>query len=250
EKGAARAATPADALAASELVVISQTDYKAMYDSLGSATGALKGRVLVNLSSGSPEELRKAGTWAAEHGAELITGGIMVPPPGIGQPGAYTFYSGSKPTLERHRGALEALGEIAYVGDDLGRSMLYYQSQLFIFWSTLTSYMASAALLGTAGVSPEEFRPYATQTLLDLADEGPMGFVKILTAEMEAGRYPGDENSLHMQAVGMRHVVDTFREAGLATDYPDALRALFDHAVDVGHGAEGISSVFEVFRKS
>jgi 3-hydroxyisobutyrate dehydrogenase-like beta-hydroxyacid dehydrogenase len=249
EMGATQAATPADALAASELVVVSQTDYPAMYGSLGAAADALKGRVLVNLSSGSPGELRKAGEWAAEHGAELLTGGIMVPPPGVGQPGAYVFYSGSKSTVERHRATLEALGDIAYVGDDLGLAMLYYQAQLFVFWSTLTSYMYSAALLESAGVRPEELRPYATRLIRELADEGPMGYVKILTAEIQERRYPGDENSLHMQAVGTRHVVDAFRDAGLDTGYADALRAVFDRAVETGHGADGLSSIFETVRK-
>jgi 3-hydroxyisobutyrate dehydrogenase-like beta-hydroxyacid dehydrogenase len=249
KKGASYAATPEDALAASELVVISQTDYKAMYDSLGPATGALKGRVLVNLSSGTPEELREAGAWAVSHGAELVTGGIMVPPPGIGQPGAYVFYSGPQDVLERHRGTLEALADVTYVGHDLGLAMLYYQAQLFIFWSTLTSYMHSVALLGSAGVRPEAFRPFAARTMLDLADEGPMGFLKIITAELEAGEYPGGENSLQMQATGMLHVVEAFRDAGVDTTFAEGLRAVFDRTVADGHGADGLSSLFETAKK-
>ena len=49
--GATLAATPAEALAASKLVILSLTDYQAMYDILGPATDALAGRTLVNLSS-------------------------------------------------------------------------------------------------------------------------------------------------------------------------------------------------------
>ncbi|XVQ11336.1 NAD(P)-dependent oxidoreductase [Spirillospora sp. CA-255316] len=248
-KGATKAATPADALAASEVIVISQIDYQAMYDSLGPAIGALDGKVLVNLSSGTPDELRKASAWAAGHGAVLITGGIMTPPPGIGQPGAYVFYSGPESVLDRHSDTLKAIADVSYVGEDPGLAMLYYQAQLFLFWSTLSSYMHSVALLETAGVSAREFLPYAARTVRELAEDGPMAFLHILTDEIEAGHSPGDLNSLTMQAVGAGHVVEASRDAGIDTAYPAALRDLFERAVKAGHGADGLGSVIEAIRK-
>ncbi|MFI0355189.1 NAD(P)-dependent oxidoreductase [Actinomadura sp. 9N407] len=248
-RGATPAATPEEALAANELVVISQTDYTAMYDSIGAATGALKGRVLVNLSSGTPDELREASVWAVENGAELLTGGIMTPPPGIGQPGAYVFYSGPEAVLNRHRGTLETLADATYVGADSGLSMLYYQAQLFLFWTTLVGYMQAVALVGSAGVSARTFLPYAAQTVADLAVDGPMGFLKIITEEIEAGAYPGELNSLHMQAVGSDHVAAASRAAGIDTGMPLALKDLFGRAVAAGHGAEGLGSLYEIIRR-
>src|SRR5690606_12816342 len=134
-KGAKQAERPATG----ELLVISQISYQAMYDSLGEAR--LDGKTLVNLSSGTPAELREAARWVAERGGTLITGGIMVPPPGIGQPGAYTFYSGPKEALDRYAATLEALSAVTYVGEDPGLAMMYYQAQLLMFWSALTSFM-------------------------------------------------------------------------------------------------------------
>jgi 3-hydroxyisobutyrate dehydrogenase-like beta-hydroxyacid dehydrogenase len=248
-QGAALAATPAEALAAAELVVISQTHYQAMYDSLGGATDALKGRVLVNLSSDTPEVLRAASRWAADHGAEFLTGGIMVPPPGIGQPGAFTFYSGPETVLERHGATLKALSDTTYVGADPGLAMLYYQASLFMFWSALTSYMHALAMLGSAGVEPEAVLPYAAGLYSDLASDGPMGYLKILTREIGAGRYPGGDNSLRMQAISADHLVEASRDAGLDTAYPQALRDLLWRTVEMGHGGDGLSAVFEALKK-
>ncbi|MGC4936741.1 NAD(P)-dependent oxidoreductase [Kribbella sp. DT2] len=245
--GATEVATAAEAVAASTLIVISQLDYAAMNDSLQGVD--LTGRVLVNLSSDSPDRLRQGSRWATEQGATLITAGIMVPPPGIGEPGSYSFFSGPQDVLEAHTGTLEALGRVDYVGTDPGLSMLYYQAMLNVIWSTLTSFFYSAALVGSAGVGIEQFRPYVATLLVELADEGPMGFLRSLAAEIEAGKYPGELNNLHMQAVGTEHLVQALTEAGLDTTFPGALSALFARTDADGHGQEGLSSVIESIRK-
>ncbi|TYB62729.1 NAD(P)-dependent oxidoreductase [Nonomuraea sp. PA05] len=242
-QGAGRAASAADG----DLLVVSQISYQAMYDSLGDA--GLDGKVVVNLSSGAPDELREAARWVAERGGTLITAGIMVPPPGIGQPGAYSFYSGPEDVLDRHRATLEALGGVTYVGTDAGLAMMYYQSLLLIFWSSLTSHMHAMALMGTAGVSPMEFLPFARETFSQLGGDGPMGYAKILAEETAAGAHPGGENSLHMQAVGLGHAVEALAAAGVETTVPEALLRLFERADAEGRGGEGLGTVIESIKK-
>ena len=241
--GAVPAATAAEAVAASKVVVISQVDYGAMFESLADAD--LRGRVLFNLSSDSPERLRKATEWVAGRGGTLVTGGIMVPPPGIGRPGSYVFYAGSEQAVAAHQATLEVLGRVDHVGTDPGQAMLYYQAMLNIFWTTLISYFYSATLVGSA----EKLRPYAATMLTDLTEDGPMGFLRILTAELESGEHPGAENNLHMQAVGAEHAVQAFTEAGLDVTVPGAVAALFARADAAGYGADGLSALVEMVRK-
>ncbi|MET7328594.1 NAD(P)-binding domain-containing protein [Nonomuraea sp. NPDC005650] len=242
-KGARQAASAADG----DLLVVSQISYQAMYDSLGDAK--LDGKVVVNLSSDTPEALRAAARWVEGRGGTLVTAGIMVPPPGIGMPGAYTFYSGPKEALDRHAGTLAALSEITYVGPDQALAMMYYQAQLLIFWSSLTSFMHAMALLNTAGTAPAEFLPFARDLFTQLGGEGPMGYAKILAEEFAAGKYPGELNSLHMQAVGIGHAVEALADAGLETTVPGALKALFERADAEGRGHEGLGTVIESIRK-
>ncbi|WP_427887219.1 NAD(P)-dependent oxidoreductase [Kribbella sp. GL6] len=241
--GAVPATTAAEAVAASTVVVISQVDYPAMFDSLADAD--LHGRVLVNLSSDSPGRLREAAEWVAERGGTLVTGGIMVPPPGIGKPGAYAFYAGPGDAIDAHRATLEVLGRVDHVGTDPGVAMLYYQAMLNVFWTTLISYFYSASLVGNA----EHLRPYVATMLTDLTQDGPMGFLRILTRELEAGEYLGGENNLHMQAVGSEHVVQAFTEAGLDVTVPAAVAELFARADAAGFGGNGLSALAEMVRK-
>ncbi|MFC4911813.1 NAD(P)-dependent oxidoreductase [Actinomadura gamaensis] len=248
-KGATLAPTAAEALAANELVVLSQTHYQAMYDSLEGAEHALEGRVLVNLSSGSPDELREAARWAESHGARLLPGGIMVPVPGIGTPVAETYIAGPEDVLERHRATLSAITATSYVGADPGLAMLYYNAGFYLFVATMAAFMQATALVASAGVSPREYAAVAAPLVRSLGEDGPMGFVKSSAEQMETGDYPGAADTVLMEAVSVGHVVESARAAGIDTSVPEAVKALFDRAVDAGHRDEGLGAIYEVIRK-
>ncbi|GAA2834128.1 NAD(P)-binding domain-containing protein [Kribbella solani] len=241
--GAVPAATAAEAVAASRLVVISQIDYTGMFESLADAD--LNGRVLVNLSSDTPERLREASQWVDERGGVLITGGIMVPPPGIGQPGSYVFYAGPKQPLADHQPALEALGRVDHMGADPGLAMLFYQAMLNIFWTTLISYFYSSSLVGSA----EQLRPYVATLLTDLAGDGPMGFLQTSTSLDTGDHAGGGDSNLHMQAIGAEHVVQTFTNAGLDAAVPAAMANLFARTDAAGYGTAGLTALVELIRK-
>lgn len=91
-EGAQLAATPAEAVKASELMILSLTNYQAMWDILEDSTASLSGRTLVNLSSDTPDETRRAADWATGHGASFITGGVMIPAHMVDTPAAYVHY--------------------------------------------------------------------------------------------------------------------------------------------------------------
>lgn len=85
-EGASVAATAADAVAASALVVVCLLDDA----SVGSALEGidLTGKDLVNLTTSTPGEARARAAWAEERGARYLDGGIMATPTMIGAPGA------------------------------------------------------------------------------------------------------------------------------------------------------------------
>src|SRR5687768_16723332 len=159
--GATLAATPAEAVEASDLVILSLTDYQAMYDILDGdgATASLAGRTLVNLSSDTPERTREAVTWAAGHDAAFLTGGVMVPAPMVGTEAAHIYYSGPHEVMENHRVTLAPLGTPRYLGQDPGLAQMMYQAQLAVFLTTLSALMHATAMLGTTGMKAAEALP-------------------------------------------------------------------------------------------
>ncbi|TQM37805.1 NAD(P)-dependent oxidoreductase [Pseudonocardia cypriaca] len=241
EEGAVRAASPADAVAASELVVLSLTDYQAMYDILGQAEDALAGRVIANISSDSPQKTREAAEWLAERGAQLLAGGIMVPAPMVGEEGAYVFYSGPRALFDAHEATLRVIGRPDYRGSDPALAQLFYQALLTVFLTALAGELQAAALIGSAGVAAKELAPYMRETL-----ELAAMFVDETAAHVDARSYPGDLSTVVMMGATADHIVAAGTAAGLDTVLPEAVKSLYDRAIAAGHGSDNWTSLYEV----
>ncbi len=243
-RGAVLAPDVKDALAANELVVLSLTDYDAVYATLGPAESALTGRVLVNLSSDTPERARAAARWAAERGAVQLTGGVTVPPSGIGKPESSTFYSGPRAVFDRHRSALEVItGRTDHRGEDPGLAALMYQIGMVMFWTSMLSYWQAIALAEANGLTAADILPHAVETAQSLP-----GFMSFYAGRIDAGQHTGDVDRLAMGTASVEHVLHTNADAGVDTTLPAAVVALFRRGMDAGHAADSFSSLLESMR--
>ena len=95
--GALLAHSPAAAVTASPIVLVCVEDYKVTRSILGreEVAPALAGRVLVELSSGTPQDARDAEAWARQRGVDYLDGAIMATPSQIGRPDTPIFVSGA-----------------------------------------------------------------------------------------------------------------------------------------------------------
>ncbi|MFI1798553.1 NAD(P)-dependent oxidoreductase [Streptomyces sp. NPDC020379] len=243
-KGAERAATVEEALRAHELVVLSLTDYDAMFAVLGPAAAALSGRVLVNLSSDTPARAREAAAWAEEHGARHLTGGVQVPPSGIGSSESATFYSGPRDVFETHRPTLEVLTGTDYRGADPGLAALHYQLMMDIFWTTMSGWLHAVTVAEAHGITAEEVRPYATSIVSSVP-----GFLSFYTPRVDAGQHGGDVDKLAMCTASVDHITQTAKDAGVDSSLPAAVLEIFRRGLGQGHADDSFTSLMETLRK-
>jgi 3-hydroxyisobutyrate dehydrogenase-like beta-hydroxyacid dehydrogenase len=241
-RGAVRADTVADAVTAGGPVVLSLTDYDAMYAVLQPAAHLLGGRVLVNLSSDTPEKSRAGARWAADRGAVMLTGGVLVPPYLIGTPESSTFYSGPRDAFDTHRATLEVLTRTDYRGEDHGLAPLYYQLNMVMFWTSMTGYWQAIALAQANGLTVEDVLPLA-RTALDVD-----AFLTFYAERIARGNHAGDVDRLAMGLASAEHVLHTVTDAGGDPTLPAAVAALFRRGVQAGHAADSVSSLVEVLR--
>ncbi len=248
--GATLAATPDDALAAADIVILSLTDYEAMYDILGqdgpadAAADPLAGRTLVNLSSDTPGRTREAATWAARRGAAFVAGGVMVPAVMVGTDGAYTYYSGPRSLFERYEPTLRLLSEPRYVGADPGLAQLYYQAHLDIFLTTLSAVLHATALVGSAGVTAAEFLPDAIHTVVTTPEM--MG--DDIARHLDTGTHPGELATTMMMGATADHIVGASHAAGIDVALPEAVRSHYERAIAAGHAKDSWTSLFEAIK--
>ncbi|MGW7053557.1 NAD(P)-dependent oxidoreductase [Streptomyces sp. NPDC054887] len=244
-RGATLAASPAEALRANELVLLSLIDYGAMYVAFEGAEQAVEGRVLVNLSSDVPEKARAAARWVAGLGGTHLTGGVLSAPPGIGSPDMSTFYSGPREAYEKHRADLEVItGRTDYRGEDPGLAALMYQLNMVIFWPAMLAYWQAVALAGAHGITASQIAPYAADNYAGMRE-----FIDFYTPRVDAGNHAGDVDRISMGMASMEHVVHTNADAGVDTAFPQAVLDAFRRAAEAGRGADSFSSLVELLRK-
>ncbi|MET9928539.1 MULTISPECIES: NAD(P)-binding domain-containing protein [unclassified Streptomyces] len=244
-RGATGADTVGAALTAGPLVVVCLSTDEAVHQVLDPEVENLKDRVLVNLTSSTPEEARATAAWAERHGITYLDGAIMATPPLVGQPQALIFYGGSAPAFEDHQETLRVLGGAAtYLGDDTGLPSLYDVALLGILWSTVAGNIQALALLGTEGVTAEAFLPYATAWLNHVA----VPYLPRLAEEVDRQDYATDVSTLNVNKEAIAHLVSASRSQGVSADLVLPFQALIERRVARGHGSDSLSSLIEELR--
>ncbi|WP_327151982.1 NAD(P)-dependent oxidoreductase [Nocardia sp. NBC_01329] len=247
-KGAGRAQTVSEAVAASPITIVCLNDYETMYRVVDPATAELEGRVLVNLSSGTPTEAHAALAWSAEHGIDYLDGAIMVPPPLVGEPDAVFLYSGEQSVFDRHRTTLASLGDPRYLGADTGLAVLYNTALLEMMYATINGWLHATALLDSANVSAQKFAELAFGWFMpavvdyaSLAEQAP---------DLDAANYPGALGTLEMNLNALEHITRTSEEQGVHSGQPRLMKEIAEHAIAEGYGGQNYFAIYELFKQA
>ncbi|MFC7302931.1 NAD(P)-dependent oxidoreductase [Streptomyces monticola] len=243
--GAEQAGTVADAVGASDLVVVVVPDYATVRALLAPAAARLRGKTVLNLTSGTPEQAREEAAWFEAQGAAYMDGAAMSGTRLVGRPEALFVLSGAPEVVAAHRATLVALGNPVSVGADPGAAALYDTALFGLAWGALAGFYHAVALTGAAGVDPVAFAEVAA---------GHMPFVTGLMTDharqLGTGRLTDDDGTVDVHAAAMDHLVETSRSAGVGTQLPLAVRELLARASADGHGGDGIASVVEAVAAS
>ncbi|QKW32710.1 NAD(P)-dependent oxidoreductase [Actinomadura sp. NAK00032] len=240
-EGAKAAATAAEAVAASGLVIVCLLDDASVGAALADAD--LAGKDLVNITTGTPGDARERAGWAAGRGARYLDGGIMAVPPMIGVPGsgAYVFYSGSPELFAEHRDALGVPAAAKYVGQDAGSAALH-DVALLSAMTGMFAGMAHAFALTRGATSPREFAPLLIEWLTAMA-----GGADGMAAHLESGDYTtGVTSNLAMMVQGNATLLRTAEEQGVSPELLTPFMALMERRLADGHPDEDTTGVVDL----
>lgn len=240
--GAVRAASAEEAVRASGLVVVCLVDYDASDAVLEPLAEALRGRVLVNLTSDTPARSRQAAAWARKHELSYLDGAIMVPVDAVGTADALVFHSGDRAAFAAHEATLKALGAPAtFLGEDHGLAAAYDMAMLDFFYGAMGGLVHAFALARAEGIDGASLAPYLNTIA------GILPPIAAYTAEdVDTRSYARDGGNLAMMAASVDHILHTAKDRGLDVSQLAGLKSVTDRAIAEGHGSKSWSSIIEV----
>ncbi|MET9295485.1 NAD(P)-binding domain-containing protein [Streptomyces sp. NPDC003077] len=242
EKGAVRAGSVADAVAASPLIILCVLNYDAVRAILEPVAENLKGKTVVNLTADTPERSREVAAWASVKGIDYLDGSIMTPTVTIGSPAASILYSGPEEVFRAHQPALASLGGAAtHLGTDPGRAAAFDVALLDIYWTAMSGYVHALALARAEGITATDLLPHAKGVVGIIPD-----IMAVLASQVDERRYPGDQSSIRSNAASMDHIMHAAEGRGLDVGMLKAAKATAQRAIDAGRGGDGFSLLVDV----
>jgi 3-hydroxyisobutyrate dehydrogenase-like beta-hydroxyacid dehydrogenase len=243
-KGAVLAATPAEAIAANGVVVACLFDAWSVHEVLGAGAASLPGRVLVNLTNGTPGEARELAAWVAERDVEFLDGGIMAVPPMIGSPAAFVLYSGSQGAFDANRELLDSLGESMYYGADPGLAALHDFALLSGMYGMFMGVLQAFALIGSEGSEARPFAPLLKRWITSMS-----GFIDGAAEQIDKRDYTiGVVSNLAMQAGAGEAFAKVGEEQSISSELLAPLQPLMRRRVADGYGHEDITGIIELLK--
>lgn len=244
-QGAVLAGMIADAITASPLVIICVLDYSVVQSILEPVGDVLRGRVLVNFTTGSPAQSRRTSAWAAEYGIDYLDGVIMTPPPTIGTPASAFLYSGPELVYKAVQPSLSSLdGIVTYLGAEPGRSAAHDVALLDFFWASMSGYVHALSLAGAENIAARDFAVYAREIVDSLPD-----IMTEIANQVDEGRYPGDMSNIISAEAGIGHIIHASEHHGIDVSFLSSARTFAKRAIDEGYGTDSFARVTTLFRK-
>lgn len=245
--GASAAASFEAAISASDLIIVCLADYatsNALFHQ-GSSTALLKGKTLVQFTTGDGREAEQGAQWAAEIGVDYLDGAIMDYPTKLGRPECMLLVSGNTAVWARHEAALSLLGgRMTYVGTKASAANLLDGSLLTMYYGNTFALMQSAAMLAAEQVDIKDFR-----TALDAFKPVIDSTWKRSIEAIDAQDYSGNEASIHVHSLGVQSLLKRASAAGVDTRLLQLFADYVDTTAARGHEADELPAVYEVFRR-
>jgi 3-hydroxyisobutyrate dehydrogenase-like beta-hydroxyacid dehydrogenase len=244
--GATLAPSVAAAVAASRVIIVCVINYDVSNSLLRKKDVAsqLGGKVLVQLTTGTPREAREGEAWSKKTGMKYLDGAIIAYPSQVGSKDCSVLYSGTKDVFEANRQLLLSLGGAPmFVGDNVGNASALDQSLLSFGVGSIVSFLHGAAICASEGFPISGYVSAAVPSLSVI--EATM---KSSETMIEKRSYEGSQASLNTWTAVLEHVVQTSRENGIDRALPELLMGYFKKALAAGRGSEEIAALFEFLK--
>ncbi|RWQ62636.1 NAD(P)-binding domain-containing protein [Mesorhizobium sp.] len=249
--GATVAGSVLEAVNAAEIIIVNVSDYQATAAVLhdNAVASAIRGKLIVELTSGTPHGAREAAEWFAEHGASYLDGAIMATPDFIGTDAGTILISGPRQAFDANKEMFRALGgNVQHVGEEPGRANALDSALLALMWGALFGALHAIAVSQAEEIDLGELARQWTATA-PVVD----GLVVDLIKRTNAGRFASDDETLssispHYGA--FQHLLELMEARKIDRSVVNAYDAIFQRAIAAGHLRDDFAALSQFLGKS
>jgi len=243
DKGALLAASAGAAMAASPIIVMCVTNYAASNRILDEGPTNLPGMLLVQFTTGSPQDARASEAWGHAHGAEYLDCAITGSPSSIGTPSAHILVAGSKVVFQKAEPILRLLARnLDYKGEPIGLASAWEMVYIMHYYGMFLSLFHSVQICQAEGIPLEEY-------MTVLGEQGK-NYEKWLCENIRSGNYQETSSPLELWAGGIQQIAQHAQDSQIRADFVMLAARLFQQAMDAGYARAEVSAVFKVLQKS
>jgi 3-hydroxyisobutyrate dehydrogenase-like beta-hydroxyacid dehydrogenase len=242
DAGASVAPSAAAAAAAAQIVVVCVLDHATSMALLQTdeVASALRGRLLVQLSSVMADESRELGRWAEENSIAYLDGAILATTSNIrDNAGEPIVYSGPKALFDANIGVLGGMNAIPeFVGEAIGGAPTFGMTVYACYYGSMLAFFHGAAICHAAG--------FPIETYIDQAYVGES--TRRHLGEMIAKRSYDDISiaPIEVDAALYEQVAKLSEELGVDAEFPKMVTSYLDRAIAKGHGQQELAAIFEL----
>jgi len=247
KEGAILAKDIREAIAASPVIVICVYNYQASRDILDTpeVKALLDQKLLLQLSTISPNEAIEAELWATEHGASYINGGIQAAPTQMGQPDTPILISGKEATYRTAEPILNVFGgAISYLGEKIAASPTVDLATLSYIYGASIGFFHGARIIESQGLSVEEYAKIIAGISPSFGE-----FLKHEGNMVHTENYAITESPLRISVEATARLEQTAIASGINAQFPAFAAALFKKADLAGYGDQEVAALIKVLRE-
>ncbi|HEX7718511.1 MAG TPA: NAD(P)-binding domain-containing protein [Woeseiaceae bacterium] len=245
-RGATGARTPEAAIRSSPATIFSIDDYAATREVLRQpgVASAVANRMLVQFSTGTPQDARDAEQWARANGANYLDGAILAYPREIGA-SALVFVSGNALDFEQHRPVLANLtDDLRYLGAAIG-------SAAALDLAVLSYYIGSHLGLVHGALICESEHVEADVLSSVIVDSLPSDVTEVahLGEALARNDFSSPGASLAVYSGILDRLLTQARDGGVNAEFAEFADNLVKRGMAAGLGDEEIVSIIKVLRR-
>lgn len=245
-EGAVAAASVVEAVKASPLVIICVYDYPATQAILArpDVEAALGGRILVQLTTGSPRDARESETWAHRHGASYLDGAIQAAPAQMGLPDTAILVSGAKTTFETVEPTLKLFGGgLTYLGEAISAAAAMDLATLSYVYGTFFGFVHGARIAEHEGFGVEQFG-----AIVEKISPAFGAFLKHEANVIQSGDFTISQSPMTISIEATDRILATARESGIDDEIPAFFAQFFQRAKAAGYANEEAAALIKLLR--